>query len=649
MTYGGWVHSRALGARIGEILRDRILAPGQPGRPFKVVIHSSPFLRCVQTSEAISSGIAADPSPLQSRGDDRRKPEAEAPKSPSATSEPIAIARGGVASPSEVSPAIHITAPSTPSLDRKENGDDKDSAFYRTVLRIDAFLGEWMSPTYFELITPPPGSVMMVAGAKAELLRKENYREYPHFQDTLMAQASSPRQLWGSAPRPGLDDLSELSGSLPTGDGATGNGEPPSRKASASAFPNLEGYAPPIPTFAVSSNAPIPAGYVAHARDACVDIDYQWDSMRGPYDWGTGGEYGEEWTAMHKRFRKGIQRLVDWYSTTEGAADMVTKAVRPNSGAAKADSDSAIDDSDGDDVESVVILVTHGAGCNALIGAITHQPVLMDVGMASLTMAVRKPGMETVVTPLSISVAKNRVATPSSAATPPLSAPHPGVVAIHEHYDLKMFANTDHMRSVTITPMASRHPSVANLLAGARGRHANSLSSALGNFSYADGGGSRSSSANAALANARRGVDLVSTSPGSGITVGSGVRSFRDAPGIKRTPSYGLWSPIRDETDPFENDSDMDLLLDFSHEKDARAKRLAEAMDSDELVLRPDEEVPPVASPSVLEAADLPPASPPQLGLGAGGLWGSPRPPAEVARLRDLGSGKRRWTVTERS
>lgn len=42
------------------------------------------------------------------------------------------------------------------------------------------------------------------------------------------------------------------------------------------------------------------------------------------------------------------------------------------------------------DAETVLILVTHGAGCNALIGALTNQPVLLDVGMASLTMAVRK-------------------------------------------------------------------------------------------------------------------------------------------------------------------------------------------------------------------------------------------------------------------
>jgi len=591
--------------------------------------------------------MAGDPEPLRSRGDDRRS--AEGPGSPNATANPIATTRAEAPTPADgTSPTIRITRPSFSSLGRLGNGNQTHRAFHKTVLRLDAFLGEWMSPTYFELITPPPGSVMMVAGAKAELLRKENYKDYPHFQDTPVPLTSSPRQLWGSASRSGLDDLSDLSSSLPTGDGAASNGATRPRKPSAAAVPDFDGYAPPIPTFAVSSNAPIPAGYVAHARDACVDIDYQWDSMRDPYDWGTGGEYGEEWTAMHKRFRKGIQRLVDWYSTTEGAAEMVTRSVKLHANNTKADSDSAIDDSDGEDVESVVILVTHGAGCNALIGAITHQPVLMDVAMASLTMAVRKPGKET-VSP------KSRVVLPVSSNPPrTLATPHPGIVAIHEYYDLKMFASTDHMRSVATTPMMSRHSSVVNVLAGARGRHANSLSSALGNFSYAEGGGSRSSSANAALAGARRSSGLASTPPKGGITVGSGVTSFRDTqvfgdvPGIQRTPSYGLWSPtMRDEADPFETDNDTELLLDFSHEKDAQAEAAqAEAIDSDDLVLRPDEEVPPVASPSVLE----PPASPPpQLGLGTGGLWGSPRQPAEVARLRDLGSGKRRWTVNERS
>lgn len=43
-----------------------------------------------------------------------------------------------------------------------------------------------------------------------------------------------------------------------------------------------------------------------------------------------------------------------------------------------------------DDEELVLILITHGAGCNALLGAISNQPVLMDIGLASLSMAVRR-------------------------------------------------------------------------------------------------------------------------------------------------------------------------------------------------------------------------------------------------------------------
>jgi hypothetical protein len=49
----------------------------------------------------------------------------------------------------------------------------------KILLRIDAFLGEWLSPDYFDQITPPPNSTMMVAGAKADLLRRGDYVEAP--------------------------------------------------------------------------------------------------------------------------------------------------------------------------------------------------------------------------------------------------------------------------------------------------------------------------------------------------------------------------------------------------------------------------------------------------------------------------------------
>ena len=139
------------------------------------------------------------------------------------------------------------------------------------------------------------------------------------------------------------------------------------------------GYLPPTPTYAISSSDPIPVGYVAHARDACIDVAYQWDSMRAPQCWGNGGEYGEEWSSMHRRFRNGLSKMLEWYKQ-HGTA--VNKAA-----------EMFVDPIVEEQTDTVVILVTHGAGCNALLGALTDQPVLLDVGMASLTMAVRKEGL----------------------------------------------------------------------------------------------------------------------------------------------------------------------------------------------------------------------------------------------------------------
>jgi hypothetical protein len=166
------------------------------------------------------------------------------------------------------------------------------------------------------------------------------------------------------------------------------------------------GYVAPLPNYAISPSDPIPLGYVAHARDACITVDYQWDSMRAPQDWGDGGEYGEEWSAMHKRFRKGIRRMIEWYHVHDECG---------NSPGPKEEHD---------DIDRVLILVSHGAGCNALIGALTNQPVLLDVGMASLTMAVRKDVRST---------------TP----TPPYAADN----ALSAIYDIKLLASTEHLRA----------------------------------------------------------------------------------------------------------------------------------------------------------------------------------------------------------
>ncbi|KAI7521191.1 hypothetical protein KC317_g22174, partial [Hortaea werneckii] len=99
----------------------------------------------------------------------------------------------------------------------------------------------------------------------------------------------------------------------------------------------------------------------------------------------------------------------------------------------------------------VVVLVTHGAGANALIGALTGQPVLLDVGMASLTMAVRKDDAPTVATHAS--------STESSKEPPPVAdtqetngsghnPPRRGSldVGLGSLYEMKLVSSSEHLR-----------------------------------------------------------------------------------------------------------------------------------------------------------------------------------------------------------
>ncbi len=612
----------------------------QKRRHLKVVVHSSPFLRCIQTATALSAGIASDPSPLLSPDGGSRPIEISSPVNQKATPRARPIARSETPPQDEASESA--------LLDTEEGPPHP-----KTLLRLDAFLGEWMTPSYFEHITPPPDSIMMVASAKAELLRKELYSTYPHFQTHIHAASSSvPRQLWGSVPRSKMlaqrdttreslgscsqDGVAGLAASFSKLDGGSCN---PGRSHQAQYWglpglaPETRGYAAPIPTFAVSSKAPIPSGYVSHARDACVDIDYQWDSMREPFAWGDGGEYGEEWAAMHRRFRLGIQRLVGWYSSAEHPTNTVKRTVPCGASSTAEDAGSDSDNTEDAETETVVILVTHGAGCNALIGAITHQPVLADAAMGSLTMAVRKPGNGAMPDATEKKVAEDDTTSQSAASTK-------GMTSIHEYYDLKILANTDHFRSPSSTPGGSRSSSMANVMASFRGRHANSLSSALGSPLYAGDGASRSSSLSAVFGAPRHesGRSVMSVATG-GVAFGSDTTSI-NSPSSQHTPSTGLWSPVarQGDTASASDSRDTPLLLDFGHEKTG-ASKMADSMKDTRDTGR-------IASPDVMDESEKRDEFP-QLGLGAGGLWGSPQPLSELGQL--LGSHKRRWSVNERA
>lgn len=319
----------------------------------------------------------------------------------------------------------------------------------RSKLRVDAFLGEWLNPEYFEHITPPPPSALMVATAKAELLHNETIDVFT----PSITTKSSHSSLWGgtsSGTRPqsrdsALEDWDDFNAALSPPhfrhDRTSSYSSIDSSESSISrrlgyrlpqsTIANAEtvAYAPPVPTYALSTTSNIPKGYVAHAKSNCVNVDYQWDSSREPQDWGDGGEFGEEWSLMHRRFRKGLTNLIYWYSR-HNADDRGEDAL----GLDQADRH-GVEDDEGEEEELVVILVTHGAGCNALIGALTGQPVLMDVGMASLTMAVRKEDAP----PASILVAD----THSEDGRRRRGSLDGGLTQM---YDMKIVASSEHLR-----------------------------------------------------------------------------------------------------------------------------------------------------------------------------------------------------------
>ncbi|KAJ5138227.1 Histidine phosphatase superfamily clade-1 [Penicillium bovifimosum] len=400
------MQSRALGVRIGSLLRARQFTGEDPvsqrshdstsddqakanpassdlSHRYNVIIHTSPFLRCLQTAIGVSAGI------------NQQHPDTEASEATSSA----------------------FTVPETSSIPDR-----------RCLLRVDAFLGEWLSPDYYDQITPPPGSDRMVASAKAELLRRA---------EAIPATDGSPRALsgnfpggWGSQSQPTSPSENEDRRVRPATTqrqrASTHNTlQSPSQmqdgkerllRLNTDLSPDVVAhYVPPTPNYAVSNSDPIPTGYVAHARNACTKIDYQWDSMRTPY-WGTGGEFGEEWGTMHERVHDGFQHMINWYREQGQPKD--------DSIAAKSSGETT------DNAQTILVIITHGADCNALISSLSGHSVLLDINTASLTMAVRS----------------NRVNQPTRDEDPQLKYPDPDDQSVSQEYSLQIVASTDHLR-----------------------------------------------------------------------------------------------------------------------------------------------------------------------------------------------------------
>jgi hypothetical protein len=350
LTFGGWNQSKLLGSQIAKLLttngdmiaRSNIIKTTIESKqaakppPMKIVIHSSPFRRCTETSVGIAAGI------LQHH--------LAAAKPPGTQGVPI----DGRSIPESVDTTLD------------------DSHLGKPLLRVDAFLGEWLSPDYFKDITPPPSSPLMVLSAKAELLADDDVE---FIQPTPSSIGFFPGG-WTTTTQ------TEQQSSAATYDGdMTLDLSTTLSRHRSNSYGQVDAInaddMPSNPSYAASPSDPIPRGYVAHARSACLEVDRNWDSSREPAGFGTGGEFGEEWSAMHDRFNKGLRNLIAWYGEDlpESGLDSGPYSLREQD----------------DGSMLVVILVTHNTGCNALLRALTNRPVLIDVAQASLTVAVRKP------------------------------------------------------------------------------------------------------------------------------------------------------------------------------------------------------------------------------------------------------------------
>ena len=387
------MQARSLGQRIASILSTRSVSPATSSlnladpkskgtdikpKQTRVAIHTSPFLRCIQTSIAIAAGISMFLGQQQQENTDNASPKRE---------------------------------------------------YIKPLLRVDAWLGEWLTPDYFTEVSPPPEMPLLAATSKADLMR-------PSSAHAIIRPNPST-----NTPQTPLSPLSsfskDLGGTLPTATSV--------------------GYIPPAPGYAISPNGPIPRGFVSHAKE-CIDIDYPWDSTK----FGRGGEYGEEWSTMHKRFRKGYKQMLNWFSTT-GADITAYKTVwgKPMDGVKgpnmSAEGSSNAEQQNGateeGEFETVVVLVTHGAGCNALIGAMTDKPVLMDIAIASMTMAERSDkSSRTIKHPLK--------ATYSAGIIPPPSVCPVESTELSVSYDVKVMASTEHLRRGSMAAIMS--PTAAN-------------------------------------------------------------------------------------------------------------------------------------------------------------------------------------------
>ena len=388
LTHHGWNQSEALGMRIGSVLHhfehqtSRIDSPIQEatsfhdhtsGRSYRardkkklnVVMHSSPYLRCTQTAIAVSAGIArarAKLTHIDSGQDDHAS-------------------------------TLLVQQPDTVHKNASQEHVSSRHGSCKIKLRLDAFLGEWLTPDYFQPMYSAPNATHLVATAKTDLLQG------PGENEDNRHESLSSLPIWGNV-RSKLVEKDEARDGRQSVTAKGFSKQSVQEQRTESHRIMRDAYSRRDMKLATVFNEdfdlcrakdvtlhstdklfqaePVPRRVIEQAKNAYIEIDSQWDSTIDPLSWGNGGELGEEWSEMHARFTTGIHSMLKWYANGETQNSNI-QATNPAFGEVYK-------------LETVLIIVTHGAGCNALIGALTNQPILVDVDTSSLTMFVRKYG-----------------------------------------------------------------------------------------------------------------------------------------------------------------------------------------------------------------------------------------------------------------
>lgn len=334
-----------------------------PRKRRKIIIHSSPYKRCIHTSIAIAAGLRY-PQP------DRLRPP------------PSAFQRSSLShqrAPVTTTTSNSDPARSVPDGEVAEKNEKND----KPVLKLDPFLAEWLSPSYFEDSKSPPPMDVITERAVETLtkplkeIRGADLSAFLPVPESPEAEKEIDFKL-AAQEKGGLRAMAAAGHSLPHRTRTTSFGvDRPNgvnqlvvQKARRRAR-TTNVYSPPVPQYSLAPHDSIPPGYVAHAREACLQPDLAWNSEE--MGWGDAGSYPEEWSAMHVRFRLGLQKMLNYYQEYQF------------------DQNTTEDEDENVDEDIILVLVTHQAGANALIRLVTGAPALHDVGVASLTLAVRRP------------------------------------------------------------------------------------------------------------------------------------------------------------------------------------------------------------------------------------------------------------------